>query len=809
MTPSTRRLRYSGLAASAIALVLLGAFWWGWGKLNASLPVLDGEFTLPGASAPMTLERDERGTVTIRAANRLDAQRALGFAHGQDRFFQMDLLRRRAAGELSELFGDVALPADRAAVVHRFRAQAEQVLANESAASRAQVEAYAAGVNAGLGSLGEKPWEYLVTGTEPRPWEPVDTALVFYAMVLDLQSSSGQREQTLATLRDVMGSHGPAFFDPVIGPSDSALDGSTASLPEPPDARAIDLRAGIDEPLPDILSALPFVERAPTGSNALAVAGSRTAHGAALLAGDPHLGLRVPNTWYRARLEWTDATGAARHVTGATLPGAPGVIIGSNGHLAWSFTNATVDTGDLVAVDLNQVAPDLLYHHGDETLRFETHTDVIHVKGGDDVEVESTWTIYGPISWTTAAGKFHAYKWTFHDPAACNFAVLELNTATSVDEGIAIAHRAGMPNQNIFLADAAGDAAWTLTGRIPLRFGYDGRFPVAWRFGDRGWDGYLDSAEIPVVRATADSAVWSGNQRMLGGAALERIGDNGYDDGLRAGQISTDLARLLAASAGSAKVAPADLFAIQLDDRADWIVRWRELLLATLDAPDAAPTGNPRATYRELLAEWDGHAAADSVAYRLMREWRDALVRMTFEPIFATSLKRDPAFAYWQLRYEDALWALHRDQPMHLLGRAYADWPALRLAAVDAAIARLDENDTPLAEATWGRRNTLRMTHPIGSSLPFGLGSITNMLAEPLPGDHRLPRVQSPTHGASLRMVVAPGQEKDGIMHLPGGQSGHPLSPFYRAGHRAWAAGEPLPFLPGPVQHTLTLTPGG
>ena len=101
------------------------------------------------------------------------------------------------------------------------------------------------------------------------------------------------------------------------------------------------------------------------------------------------------------------------------------------------------------------------------------------------------------------------------------------------------------------------------------------------------------------------------------------------------------------------------------------------------------------------------------------------------------------------------------------------------------------------------------MTHPIGSGLPFGLGSITNMLAEPLPGDHRLPRVQSPTHGASLRMVVAPGQEKDGIMHLPGGQSGHPLSPFYRAGHRAWAAGEPLPFLPGPVQHTLTLTPGG
>jgi penicillin G amidase len=352
MSPSAaRRLRLAAviLGAGLLAVVAGGA--WLASRVRASLPRLDGDAKLPGAGAAVTIERDALGVPTVRGASRADVARALGWLHAQDRFFQMDVLRRAGAGELAALFGERALPRDRATRMHGFRALAGKVVASLPAAQRAVLDAYVAGVNAGLADLGAKPFEYLLLRADPAPWRAEDSALVGYAMMLDLQDSTGNHERSLMTLRDVYGADSLGFFAPVTAPDDAALDGTTAPLPTLPGPKVINIRAARTGTLPapgtlraDALADLsfPFAPRDPDsipGSNALALAGAHTAGGGGLLANDMHLGHSVPNIWYRASLE----TGG-RRVTGVTLPGTPAVIAGSNGDVAWGVTVANADT---------------------------------------------------------------------------------------------------------------------------------------------------------------------------------------------------------------------------------------------------------------------------------------------------------------------------------------------------------------------------------------------------------------------------------------------------------------------------------
>lgn len=803
MIRATRRLRLIGLVGSGLALLLLGGFAWGWRQLESSLPTLDGTLPVAGLTQRSTLLRDDLGGLTVQAATAGDAARALGFAHAQDRFFQMDLLRRRAAGELSGLFGAATVDVDRSTRVHRFREVAAVVLDREPAHRRELLNAYAEGVNAGLASFGGRPWEYRLLRSDPEPWTPVDSVLVLYAMALDLQYSAGEYDRTLLTLRDELGTGAVRFFNPPIGPADAALDGTTSPLPEPPSSQVLDLRKTAAAASP--VAAAAHEERPGQGSNAFAVAGSRTQHGSALLAGDPHLDLRIPNTWYRARLEWTARNGQPVRVTGATLPGVPGIVIGSNGRIAWSFTNSCADTGDLIALDLNQTAPEFFYHRGSDMLEFERRTDTIEVKGGDPVTVESTWTVWGPIVGQDKRGKQLVYKWTFHDPAAANFALLDLATATSVDEGISIAHRAGMPPQNILLAGANGDVAWTIAGKLPKRFGHDGRFAVSWTFGDRGWTGYLTPEEIPLWRSTPERpALWSANQRQLGADAFDLLGDGGLFEPDRGAHIRDRLDALV--SDTNRRVKPADLLAIQLDAEGRWLERWRALLIRTVEQTGAAEN-DQRATFARVTGTGPIAATADSVAYRLVRHWHDRLRAMTLGPIFASCIAQNPEFDYGMLRTEEALWALHDQEPLHLLAPQYSSWHDLRVAAIDSVLQHLDEQGMSVEEATWGEVNTANIRHPFSRLLPLGLGDWLNLPRQPLAGDHHVPRVQRPSFGASLRIVVAPGHEDEGILHLPAGQSGHPLSPYYRAGHAAWAEGQPLPLLPGEPMHTLVLEP--
>ncbi len=810
MTPFQKRVSYL-LSILSVLLVLAGAAAaWGWWQMRGSLPQLDGTRVLAGLGAPVKIERDALGVPTITGATRADVARATGFLHAQDRFFQMDLLRRRGAGELSELFGPAAVEFDKGARLHGFRPLATKVLARATPEERALVQAYTAGVNAGLTALAKIPWEYLVLRTPPQRWREEDSLLCAYAMWFDLQDYRGSFELNRDALRRAAGQAAVEFLSPRGNSWDAALDGSTfapAPLPplrfKPPDQTVGALapkRPWAVEgngPYPDSEPA----QKPLPGSNAFAVDGAHTATGAALLANDMHLDLGVPNTWYRAVLQWTDATGPHR-VVGATLPGWPSMIVGSNGRVAWGFTNAYVDTTDVVLVETESIAQHY-YRTPRGWVEIEERSSEIRVKGEKPVPFTARWTEWGPIIGGPEEGRYLALRWSAHDAEATNLHFFEMETVATTAAGVELAHRAAFANENMLIADADGQIAWTILGKIPRRVGFDGRLPVSWAYGDRHWDGWWKPEDIPVVLNPTAGVLWTANNRALGGEAYAKLGDSGYDDGARARQIRD---ALLALAASGKKAAPADLLAIELDDRALFLERWQKFFLEILD-DDARAQKKARPELRDAVRQWNGHASTDSAAYRIVRAFRGHVAERAFAPFNEEARARYTAFSYRSFIYEDALWQLVHEQPPRLLNPAHKSWRSLLLAAADDVLADVDRSGEPPARFTWGARNRLSIQHPFGRFLPGPLARLLAMPAEPLPGDNDMPRVQGPGFGASERLVVSPGHEAEGLFHMPGGQSGHPLSPYYRAGHAAWAKGEPTPLLPGPVQHTLLLNP--
>ncbi len=792
------RTRFRWLAAALGGLVLLvaAAVTWGWWQLRGSLPPLDGGRAVAGLAAPVKIERDAAGVPTLTGATRRDVARATGFLHAQDRFFQMDLLRRRGAGELSELFGAVALDLDKSARLHGFRRTARQIVAAAEPAERAVLQAYTAGVNAGLASLGKVPWEYLVLRASPQPWHEEDSVLCIYAMWFDLQDSSGSFELNRDALRVALGSASMDFLAPRGNSWDAALDGSTFA---PAPAPALQFEA--PPPAAAGLAALEPAGKQVVGSNAFALSGAHTATGAALVANDMHLNLGVPHVWYRAVFQWTDATGP-RRVVGVTLPGLPFMVVGSNGHVAWGFTDAYVDTSDVITIATETTA-NSFYQTPDGWKEIEDRKEEIQVKGEKPVAFIARWTRWGPVISGPKAGHGLVLRWTAHDAESTNLHFLDMETAATTAAGVAVAHRASFPNENIIIGDAAGDIAWTVLGRMPRRVGYDGRLPVSWGYGDRRWDGYLKPEEIPVISNPPEGALWTANNRAVGGAAYARLGDSGYDDGARGGQIRDGLRALVAADK---KAVPADLLAIQLDDRALFLDRWQKFLLEVVD--EKAVAAHPaRAALRDAVRTWSGHADTDSVAYRVVRSFRLHVADRTLAPFVEQARQEYPAFNWRGLRYEDSLWLLVHERPAKLLNPVQPSWAALLLAAADDVTADVAKTGDSLAHFTWGARNTLAMQHPFGRLLPGFIARLLDMPAVQLPGDADMPRVLNPRFGQSERLVVSPGHEDEAIFEMPGGQSGHPLSPFYRAGHEAWATGAATPLLPGPTQHTLTLKP--
>jgi penicillin amidase len=366
-----------------------------------------------------------------------------------------------------------------------------------------------------------------------------------------------------------------------------------------------------------------------------------------------------------------------------------------------------------------------------------------------------------------------------------------------VSEALELAPRIGMPHQNAVIGDAQGHIGWTIFGRIPEETG-TGRV--------RPGGPWTSGADHPRILDPANGRLWTANARVATDPhQLELIGGDvtslgaEYNLGARAGQIRDDLMAL------SGRTTPHDMLRIQLDDRALFLDRWRTLLLTVLD--EKALQGHPqRAEFRTLIEHWNAAASVDSVGYRLVRAYHDRTQQAVWDMLLA-ALRIPSEEASWPApQFEGSLWQLLTSRPLHLLAKSYADWPEFLRTQVDATITELAPLCGQLAHCTWGARNVVHIRHPLSRALPW-LTSFIDMPSLELPGDHDMPRVQDGAVGQSERFAVSPGHESEGYLHIPGGQSGHPLSPYYRAGFEAWARGTPLPFLPGPAQHKLILTP--
>jgi penicillin G amidase len=785
--------KYIGHLLGGVTTLLFVVVLLGWLGLRASLPQLDGEFFVPGLSAVATIQRDDAGIPIITASSRIDLAFTTGYAHGQDRFFQMDLIRRQAAGELSEVVGATAVNIDKQYRFHRFRSRARSILQAETSETKELLQRYADGVNAGLDSLGARPFEYFVLRIDPQQWLAEDSILVVYAMFMQLNDDRARKEVRRGLVHNVLPSEVYDWMYPDGTPWDAPIMGEARNVTPIPTADIFSLQ-NVDDAAP----AANEQGRPPLpGSNNWAISGALTKTGRAMVSNDMHLGLNAPNIYYRARLVVNGD--APIDVSGVTLPGMPFVVAGSNTHVAWGFTNSYGDYTDAVVLQPGTVAGTYKIPQGE--LPYDVFNEVINVKGADSIKHQIRETIWGPVvdDADYPDGEI-AVSWIAHSPDAINLNILKLETAPSVSAALDIANTMGMPPQNFVTGDKDGSIAWTIAGKIPAKTDFNAMLPADWSL-EAGWTGWVAAEDYPRVVNPQSGRIWTANARVADAEALQIIGDGGYDLGARARQIRDALF-------AKDSFVPADMLAIQYDDRALFLKTWRDLLLEVLN--EGAIKGHADLEeYRRIVAEWIPRAAPESAGYRLVRTFRLEVERRVFHALIAPvrDAYGDDVKVRRSNQFEAALWSLITERPAHMLPVGYDNWQQFLLAAVQQNIEYYSENfDGPLSSRTWGEVNRASIRHPLSDSIPI-LGAYLDMPYEELNGDVNMPKAQGATFGASERFSVSPGDETNGLMQMPTGASGHPLSPYYTAGHSEWVKGESSPFLPGKVKHTLTLTP--
>jgi penicillin amidase len=794
-----RRRHFLRTSFVVVVLILVVAIAGGWLTLRADLPVLSGQRMLTGLGGETIVMRDALGVVTIRAHDFNDTARALGYVHAQERFFEMDLMRRLASGEVAELFGSAALEIDKTHRPFRMRARASEALSSLPPADRDVLTAYAQGVNAGLADMSSRPWEYWLVGSKPVAWQPVDSLLVIDAMFLDLNDSTNGRELAFAHIKDALGEKVYKFLATAGGPLDAPLIGPVMPFPTLPTVDDIDLRR-VDPALLRVPPP-PSEKAATVGSNGFAVGGALTTTHAALVAGDMHLSLRVPNIWFRTQMIYPNP----RHpdeelnLTGVTLPGVPALVVGSNRHIAWTFTNSYGDFTDWVRVTIDP-ADKKHYRDASGSQALHISDEIIKVHNGADEKLEVTDTRWGPIVAKDVDGTPLALAWTALQPGGLNLNFLQMATAETVDEAMDVAHSVGMPAQNLVVGDHAGNVGWTISGKIPKRIGnYDPELPSDWSESGIGWDGWLAPAQYPRLSNPASQRIWTANQRILDfeSGDYARLGDSGYDLGARARQIRADLQ-------AHEQFALDDMLTIQLDDRALLLRVWHDLLI---DVEKRADDASPVVAAKKYTNDWNEHADPKSVGYRLAREFRREVIDTVMDGFGAAVRAKDNDFKMPRLSQAEAIvTAIIAKRPDYLLPPGYSDWNDLLLKCAERVVKKLDAMPGGLAARTWGDANATRIRHPLSKSLP-GMGWLLDMPQRELPGDSNMPRVQTPDFGASERFAVEPGFEQYGYFHMPGGQSDNPLSPFYGAGDEDWAKGRATPFLPGAAKYSFILTP--
>lgn len=763
--PRRRWLRGIGIAALCLLLLLaLAAVW----LLLASLPKTNGEITLasPALTGEVSIARDEAGIVTIKAESETDAYFALGFAHAQDRLFQMEMMRRHGAGRLSEIVGERALKADK---VMRTLGLAQQAAAQYEAASpelRAALESYAAGVNALLARWWRPlPPEFLLLRhLRPEPWRPTDSLLWGRIMAWQLSGNAGQ-EITNEGLR-------------------GNLD---------PDLLQILMRAE------GSLAALPGLGLTRSASNNWALSGALTVSGAPMLANDPHLGFSVPAIWYLARIETPGMVW-----TGATTPGLPLIVIGSNGHVAWGFTTTHGDTQDLYE---ERLLPDdaTQYETPSGPRKLEIRREVIKVRDAPDVTLDVRSTRHGPIisdlDPERYLGRTFALGWTGFDakdrtPEAF-LAMNRAQDAAAFKEALRDFHS---PQQNVVYVDAAGHIGLVAAGRAPTRRNVynESLLPAPGWIADYDWTGRLDFFALPQVADPAGGRIVTANNDIRPLRYRYFIGRT-FDRSSRHDRIAQLLSELDRASA-------ADFEQIQLDDVSPPLRNFVRRYLPEIAASVPLDIG-------AALSGWDGRMAADRPEPLIATAWLYATARRVLADEMGE--QEFDAWWFWQVDILEKLLGQDRwcDDPTTMHREFCHD--ALRIAFREALDTLRQAYGPAWQGWSWGAAHSVTFRHPVFSGIPV-LGSRLTPIV-PANGDQftisrggSLARgggaVFADVHGPGLRMVVDMSRPAGMRVSIAGGQSGHPLSSHYSDLLLEWAQGEYRSF-DQPAQDTLILRP--
>ncbi len=787
-------MKYTLRIALVIIVMPVVAGLWGVMTLRASLPVLDGAAPVDGLAAAVSITSDEYGVPTIVAESRTDAFRALGYVTARDRLFQMDLLRRSTAGQLAEIVGQAALSNDIKQRRLGLRQAARAIYDRLPPDQREAVDAYTQGINSFLAQAPAWPPEFLLLGYTPQPWHQADSLLVVLAMFQTLSLYEDDER-----MRTVMAKALPSSVMSFLLPD---VDLYTHAVLHQTDPDRFHVSIPVKElaamrrfpDFDDSRSAEVIREKPAVGSNGWVLAGDRADGGRAMLANDMHLDMTIPNTWYRVRLRYEDVD-----MTGLVIPGIPAVVVGTNGHVAWGVTNIEGDFVDLVRLDLNRDDPNQ-YKTPNGWRRFEGRREVIAVKDAPDEIVYCIDTVWGPVAEQPLLGHKVAVRWTGFDPDAVDIGLFHMDGARTVSDAVEVMNRAKGPANNVLLADAEGHIAWTFTGKIPIRRGFDGSVSVSWADGEKGWAGYVPAEELPRIIDPPSGFIVSANQRML--AQYPYTVGHSFVGGYRAYRIAEQLR-------GIREAQEADLFRIQLDTKSEVYEFYRRIAREVLT--DEAVRSNPGlAPLRRVVDAWDGHANIDSVGYDFLIQFRDVLARSIFMPLLERCLAEDRQFTYVG-GMETPLRALLTARVPELSpnGQGGDAWRSFLIDALERSWQELhDHYGVSPENMTWGRINRLQIQHPLSGALP-GLSWLLDMSDSESPGCDSCVRVLSGRVSATERLVVSPGRAEQGILHMPGGQSGHPLSPHYRDQQQAWSRGTALPFIGSPSPHTLTLVPTG
>jgi penicillin amidase len=771
-----------GILALAVLLVLtvagaLALVWW-------TLPAERAEARIPALAAPVAIAFDGYGIPTIRAANESDAWRAIGWLHARDRLFQMEMMRRGAAGRLSEIAGSATLRVDRFSRLLGLAQRAEADLATLPPATRAALDSYAEGVNAWIAEHGRfSAPEFLALGA-PEPWRAADSLLWGKVMGLWL---SGDWRTELDRMR--LASRLPADRLAELWPADGS-----PGRPDLPERQALDPTgaAALDR----LAAQIPrFGEDAPlpaTASNAWTVAAAQSTTGAPLLASDPHLGFGAPILWYLVRIELPEG----RVIAGATAPGVPFVVIGRSNDLAWGFTTTTSDTQDLA---LERPAPGGYAAPGG-TRPFTTRTETIAVRGGEPVVMTVRETRHGPLLNDLdpprpggESGPLIALTMANLAPGDTAAAGLHaLNRAATLADARGAAALITSPPQNLLVATRQGDIAMYLTGRTPLRRSGDGTTPFEGWNPAQGWAGFVPFDAMPHVENPASGRIANANSRPAPPDHPVFLA-RGFPGDWRFRRIG----ELLGARE---QHGPADFAAMQVDTLS---LLARDLIpaIAALPRPDGAA-----GAAQDLIRAWDGRMGVELPQPLIFNAFLRAYGRLVMARAGVPENAHTPSHEFLAQVLDGRL-------PGWCGGAECGALGARALTEAVAALAAIHGADP--ASWRWGAAHAARFEHPLLRFIP-ALAALTR-LEVPVAGDGETllragfrgePGDFRAVHGAGLRAVFDLADPAATLAVIATGHSGHPMSRHWGDLLPAWRDGLTLRLDGrGSGGGTATLTP--